>query len=117
MNFAAPVSEWFFIVLGDKRLGVCDLFRDIYVSAPNDGRHTPAAILRTAAICGTKGIREIVRSGVAVIRGRHDVGADRVVERFGEHIRSGTPLGVIDGKHGARIVRLLHEIMNGSQTK
>lgn len=117
MNFAAPVSEWFFVVLGEKKLGVCDLFRDMYISVPNDGRHNPAAILRTVAVCGAKGIREIVRSGIEVIRGRHDVGADRVVERFGEHIRSGASLGMIDGKHGARIVRLLHEIMNGSQTK
>ncbi len=47
-HFDAPVSEWFLTIIGEKRIGVMDIFRDIYISLPNDGRHTPATMMRSS---------------------------------------------------------------------
>ena len=48
-NFESPVSEWYLMVFGEKRLAIVDVFRDIYISLPNDGSHDTLRVLRTSA--------------------------------------------------------------------
>jgi hypothetical protein len=51
-NFESPVSEWHLVVFGEKRLGIVDLFRDIYLSLPHDGAHDTRHVI---SICPLRG--------------------------------------------------------------
>src|SRR6266516_3553251 len=48
MSFNASVSEWQFIVVGRDAVAALDVFRDILVVLPNDGRHRAREILRSS---------------------------------------------------------------------
>jgi hypothetical protein len=49
-NFESPLSEWYLMVFGENRLGIPDVFRDIYTSLPNDGTHRSADVFCTSLL-------------------------------------------------------------------
>lgn len=114
MNFRASLSEWFFIVHGTNRTGVLDIFRDLYFSLPNDGRHYPWQVVRTSIIAFVQHTKGTLRSIVKVLAGRYWCGNDQVVRIFIEAILDERPLGSIDAEAGLRVNRMQHEIMSRS---
>lgn len=114
MNFRAGLSEWFLIVHGTNRTGILDIFRDMYFSLPNDGRHLPWQIVRTSAVAFVWHIAGTLRSIWKVFTGKYWCGNDHVVRIFVAAILDGQPLGSIDAKAGLGVNRLQHEIMNRS---
>lgn len=114
MNFRAGLSEWFLIVHGSDRTGILDIFRDVYFSLPNDGRHLPWQVVRTSAAAIVWHIVGTFWSVGKVLRGKYWCGNDRVVRMFVAAILDGQSLGSIDAEVGLRVNRLQHEIMNRS---
>lgn len=114
MNFRAGLSEWFLIVHGTNRTGVLDIFRDMYFSLPNDGRHLPWQVVRTSVTAIIWHVIGTMRSIWKVVVGKYWCGNDRVVRIFVAAILDGQSLGNIDAKAGLRVNSLQHEIMNRS---
>lgn len=108
MAFAAALSEWQLVVICERATLVCDIFRDILVTLPDDGRHRPRQILGTSARASLDHWRGVVRSGVGFLSGRLDYGNDEVFSRFATAIATGVPPQGIDGRDGRAVVAAMH---------
>jgi scyllo-inositol 2-dehydrogenase (NADP+) len=111
MFFEAPLSEWYFAVLGEHALGVVDIFRDIYVRLPNDGAHTASTILRTS-LAGTAGHWfGTLTSGLRLFGRRLHYGNDLLYQRLAVAIREGQPATDIAASDALAVLKLQHAIM------
>ena len=94
-NFESPVSEWYVMVFGSERLGIVDVFRDIYVSLPNDGLHVTQTVIRTSVTATWQHWLQTVISGIGHLRGRLFYGNETVFDRFADAVLHGkTPTGI-----------------------
>lgn len=115
MNFESALSEWHIAVLGSKRIGIVDLFRDILVTLPNDGPHRARQILLSSLSAGTTHIFGFLKSGVALLGGKLYYGTDKIWERFLAAIE-GQPIEThLTAEGGSHIVQLQHQLMRRSQ--
>jgi predicted dehydrogenase len=112
MNFEAPVSEWHLCIVGERRLAVLDVFRDILVEMPPDGGHLARDIMRTSACATISHWRGVVTSGLLLVRRRLLYGNEEVVRRFAAAVRGGAQPEGIDIADGLRVLRLQHAIMS-----
>ena len=112
LNFESPLSEWHFCVFGEKRLGIVDVFRDIYISLPNDGRHESYTVLRTSLLATGQHLWQTATRGVWHLTGRLAYGNDEVFARFlrsiGEPADSEDPIGP---ESALAVLRLQHQIL------
>ena len=113
MNFEAPVSEWHVAVLGDRGLGIVDLFRDIAVFTPNDGDHHAREVIRTSASASWHHWLGYLRSGPGHVLGRLRYGNDEVFRRFHAAVRSGEPPDGIGAADALAVLRVQHWILEG----
>jgi predicted dehydrogenase len=111
MNFEAPVSEWHVAVLGDKGMGVVDLFRDIAVFTPNDRDHRALDVLRTSGSATWHHWVGYLRSGPGHLAGKLRYGNDEIFRRFHAAIGSGTPPEGISGDDAIAVLRVQHWIL------
>lgn len=108
-GFEASLSEWHVIVYGSRALAAFDIFRDILVVTPNDGRHSPGQILRTTFEVFRTHLSGVLSSGLRHLAGRMLYGNDEVARRFVEAVRTGQPPAEISASDGLAIARLQHE--------
>lgn len=114
MNFNASLSEWHIAVMGNKAIGIIDVFRDILVTIPNDGQHRAREILTSsAAFVGTH-LWGFVKSGVHLLRGNLFYGTDIVWQHFIDELTGTRPADAISAARGTRVVERQHEIMEQS---
>jgi scyllo-inositol 2-dehydrogenase (NADP+) len=81
-NFESPVSEWYLMIFGQRRLGIVDVFRDIYLSLPNDGAHDTRRVITTSLVATYQHWLQHVSSGVPHLMGKLYYGNDEVYARF-----------------------------------
>ena len=105
MSFEAPLSEWHVLVLGESGFASIDLFRDIAVIGPNDGRHDAPQVARTSLATTLSHWRGYLHSGPGHLRGRLRYGADEVYRRFHDAVH-GRPAEGIAAADGLAIARL-----------
>jgi scyllo-inositol 2-dehydrogenase (NADP+) len=111
MNFVSPISEWQIAVLGEEQIGAADIFRDIYVRLPNDGRHEARTVLRTSLLSTWRHWLGYVASGRGHVRRTLVYGNDEVFRRFARAVRtSSAPEGISSGD-ALDVLRLEHEIL------
>ena len=111
MSFAAALSEWQLVVMLERATLVCDIFRDILVTLPDDGRHVPWQIMRTSALSSARHWWGVVTSGTRFLSRRLDYGNDEVFRRFAEAVRTGRSPEGISGRDGREVVAALHAIV------
>jgi predicted dehydrogenase len=112
-NFESPVSEWYLMVFGEKRLGIIDVFRDIYISLPNDGAHDTRNVLRTSVVATAQHWLQHVTSGIPHLIGRLFYGNDHVFDRFARAIAGDVDaLEPIGPESALSILRLQHAIVD-----
>jgi scyllo-inositol 2-dehydrogenase (NADP+) len=112
-NFESPLSEWYLMVLGDYRLGIVDVFRDIYISLPNDGPHETAKVFRTSLYAVGQHLWQHIVSGVPHLRGRLFYGNEEVFSRFAGAIRGSLEaLAPIGPESALAVLRLQHAIVD-----
>jgi predicted dehydrogenase len=111
MNFEAPVSEWQLLVLTERGAAFIDIFRDILVFLPHDGRHAAADVVRSSWAMLWGHAAGFVRSGLRMVTGRLLFGNEEVVRRFLDAIEGKEPLRDIDARTGLEILRLQHAIL------
>ena len=112
-NFESPVSEWFLTVFGKHRLGIVDLFRDIYIALPNDNSHEAKHVLRTSLTMTSQHWRQHLASGWGHFTGRLLYGNEEVFKRFA-HAINGDPdaIAPIGAESALAVLRLQHEIID-----
>ena len=91
-NFESPLSEWYLMVSGTEAMGIVDIFRDIYIAMPEDGRHGTASVLRTSAVGTLQHWLQHVTSGIPHLTGRLTYGNAELFDRFAR---------AVDGEAGA----------------
>jgi len=112
-NFESPISEWYLMVFGENRLGIVDVFRDIYISLPNDGAHQTATVFRTSLSAMGQHLWQHLVSGVPHLRGRLFYGNDEVFGRFAGAIRGRVEeLKPIGPESALAVLRLQHAIID-----
>lgn len=115
-NFESPVSEWYLMVFGEKRLGIVDIFRDIYMSLPNDDAHKTTNVFRTSISAIGQHLWQHVTSGIPHLRGTLSYGTDEVFGRFAQAIRgSVAELEPINADSALAVLRLQHAIIGQQQ--
>lgn len=111
-NFESPISEWYLMVFGEKRLGIVDIFRDIYLSLTNDGGHGTANVLRTSTSAIMQHIWQHVLSGVPHLAGTLSYGTAEVFSRFAKAIRGAQEqLLPINSESALAVLRLQHAMI------
>lgn len=112
MSFNASVSEWQFMVVGDRAVAALDVFRDILVVLPNDGSHRAREILRTSGRMVAGHVAGVASSGVRLVSKRLLYGNDEVVRRFVDAVE-GRPerLRWMSGADGQAVVASIEEIL------
>lgn len=113
LNFESPVSEWYLLVFGEDRLGIVDVFRDIYISLPNDGAHHTRAVFRTSVYAMGQHLWQHIVSGIPHLRGCLFYGNEEVFCRFAKSIRgSREALAPIGAESALAVLRLQHAIVD-----
>ena len=111
VNFVAPVSEWQVFLCGSERLAVVDIFRDVYVSLPNDGEHVTSTVLRTSALATLQHWFGSVRPGFSHVFGMAHYGNDELYSRFVNSCLSGAPPQDISAEDGYSVLEMQHNIL------
>ncbi len=113
-NFESPLSEWYLLVIGEKRLGVLDIFRDIYFSLPNDTEHKAFDILRTSRKGIFGHLIGTFFSGLKVLNKNYLCGNEKIVDIFADAILYNKPTSPIGIDDAIRINKLQFEIINNA---
>ncbi len=115
-NFESPVSEWYLLVLGTKKLGIVDIFRDIYMALPNDGRHDTARVLRTSLTATWQHWLQHATSGVPHLAGRLNYGNAETFDRFARAVGGeAEALKPIGPEAASAVLALQHEIISRAE--
>jgi scyllo-inositol 2-dehydrogenase (NADP+) len=112
LNFESPVSEWHLAVLGDQAAVDLDIFRDIYIRLPNDGRHDAWRVFRTSATAAIQHFGQHLTRGLGHVTGRLLYGNQEVFRRFAEAAQSGTEPEDIGVADALAVVRMQHEVLS-----
>jgi predicted dehydrogenase len=116
-NFESPVSEWYLMVFGEKKLGVIDVFRDIYISLPNDRSHDAARVLRTTMCFTGQQLWQHIISGIGHITGSLLYGNVEVFTRFAQAVRGDfEALDSIGPENALAVLKLQHAIIAGRRS-
>jgi len=111
-RFEAPLSEWHVAVLGENGAGIVDVFRDIYLRLPNDGRHVTATVLRTSWRATAMHWWQHVVNGPLHVSGRLLYGNQTVFQRFAEAVATGVAPQGISGADALAVLKMQHEIIS-----
>lgn len=112
-NFESPVSEWHVMVFGEKRLGVVDVFRDIYLSIPNDGSHDTRSVVTTSLTATYQHWAQHLTSGVRHLTGRLLYGNQEVFARFSAAVAGNrSALAPIGAECALEALKLQHAVIN-----
>lgn len=115
-NFESPVSEWYLAVFGEERLGIVDLFRDIYIALPNDRAHDTYRVLRTSIAATAQHWWQHLSSGLPHLMGRLRYGNDEVFDRFARAIRGDRDsLEPIGPDSALAVLKLQHAIIRAQE--
>jgi scyllo-inositol 2-dehydrogenase (NADP+) len=112
MGFTAAVSEWQFIVVGDRGVAALDVFRDILVTLPNDGAHRAREILRSSSRMVGGHAAGVAASGARMVARRLQYGNDEVVRRFVDAVE-GRPerLRWMSAEDGVAVVACMQHLL------
>ncbi|MFT3829754.1 MAG: Gfo/Idh/MocA family oxidoreductase [Opitutaceae bacterium] len=111
VSFVAPLSEWQIFICGSKRLAVIDIFRDVYISLPNDGEHVTSTVLRTSALATLQHWFGSIRPGLSHVLGKALYGNDELYSRFVRSCLSGKPPQDISAEDGYSVLEMQHRIL------
>ncbi len=109
MNFEAALSEWGLVISGTKGTLLYDLFRDIPIYVPHDGKHLPSNILTTSVSFIAGHIWGFSQKGMKYVSGNLHYGVNQVIERVATMDIDSTELAPIRLTSGLRMVELMDE--------
>ena len=113
-NFESPVSEWHLAVLGDEGAVDIDIFRDIYIHLPNDGRHDSLSVFRTSALAAMQHFGRHFSSGLLHLAGGLLYGNEEVFDRFARAALSGRQPELISADDALTVLRMQHQVLSAA---
>jgi predicted dehydrogenase len=111
MIFEAPLSEWYFVIVGTERIAVVDIFRDIIVQFGKEDDHSPVEVLQTAVSGILQASYGIVTSGVHTLKGDLFFGFGELLDEYLHALETPAPLPVSPEK-GYTILEGSHAVLN-----
>ena len=115
-NFESSVSEWYLMVTGDKGLGIVDVFRDILILLPNDGRHATLDVLRTSRVATFQHWFQHVTSGLPHLTGRLSYGNAELFDRFARGCAGEiSAMAPISGEAAQAVLTLQHAVIDKAE--
>lgn len=105
-RFEAPLSEWHVAVLGDKAVGMVDVFRDIYLKLPNDGLHLASTVLRTSWRATAMHWFQHFINGPLHFAGRLLYGNQTIFQRFAAAIDNGHEAKDVSGEDALAVLKM-----------
>jgi hypothetical protein len=94
MVFVAPVSEWFIVVFGERRVLTIDLFRDILTVMKPDGNHSLSEVIASSLRGFGQQVGGFVASGACYLTNQMRFGQDVLVRQFLDAVTGVGPLPV-----------------------
>lgn len=112
-NFDSPVCEWYFAVLGETRLAVVDLFRDILVVLPNDAPHLGYQVMRTSVLSTLQHWKGVAVNGLSYLRSSLYYGFDIAQQNFHAAVASGDASHIrgMSGEDGLFVTEIQNRIV------
>lgn len=95
MNFNAPICEWGFLLICEKKIAIYDYFKDILIVLDNDNMHFAPDILKTSVWFTLSFWKGFIVNGFRMLTGHLLYGHDIVIREFG--------LAITEGKEDSRI--------------
>lgn len=113
-NFDSPVCEWYFTILGDKKLVTVDLFRDIIITLPNDSPHLGMQVMRTSVLITIQHWMGVFKNGFLYIQNKLYYGFDIVQHNFYKAITENDLRYVrgMSGEDGLQVTEIQHKIVH-----
>lgn len=111
MVFDAPLSEWFFVVVGTDRVAVVDVFRDIVVHVGTDADHSPLEVLFTALSGMAQVGLGVLTSGYHTLAGDLFFGYGELLDEYLDALEADEPAPVTP-EEGYRIVAASHAVLD-----
>jgi predicted dehydrogenase len=113
LNFAASLSEWQFVVVGEEATAAFDIFRDVLVVLRNDRGHRGRDVLRTSATLAGRHLSGVATSGARLVGRRLLYGNDEVVRRFLDAVEGDrSQIDDIEGQRGVEVIACLEAILD-----
>jgi predicted dehydrogenase len=99
MHFNAPLSEWYLIIIGDRKLLVVDIFRDILFRFDRETSHSAIEVLQVSLSAVRQILGGVVKSGVRLLRDDLYFGFNELLDRYVHALQYGTdpPVSAEDG--------------------
>ncbi len=111
MLFQAPLSEWHLMVMGTRKLGIVDIFRDILIVADNDSAHKAINILKTSGSTISAHLLGTLSSGFQMLTGRLFYGTETITDHFIGAILENSIPADIHAKDGLEVIQMQHSII------
>lgn len=114
LNFESPICEWYLMVVGEKKMAIVDLFRDILILLPNDGQHLGKEVMTTSISATWQHWKGVLVNGFLYSIGKLFYGFTKTHDNFYEAIinKDNTKLVNMAGEDGLFVNRLQHLILN-----
>lgn len=112
-NFDSPVCEWHFALLGDARLAVVDLFRDILIVLPVDAPHLGYEVMRTSILATFQHWRGVAVNGWSYLRNRLYYGFDIAQRNFHRAVTTGDARHIagMSGEDGLVVTAIQNDVV------
>ena len=115
----APLSEWHVSVVHRSGVVDLDLFRDVVVSLPPDGRHGSLEIARTSLTATAGHLMGSLRTASALARGRQHWGHGTLISSFVAAAESGgpSPVAIEDALSVVKASEIIVSAVVGSESR
>ncbi|TYL36429.1 hypothetical protein CV102_22665 [Natronococcus pandeyae] len=110
MHFDAPLSEWYLIVVGDRKVLIVDVFRDVLYQFGRETSHSALEVLEVSLSAVSQILLGVAKSGTRLVRDDLYFGFDELLDRYVEAVRwdGDLPVSATDGH---RIFETTYEII------
>jgi predicted dehydrogenase len=115
INFESSITEWHVTVVAEKATVDIDVWRDIFISLPNDGVHTAKDIMMTSVLGSWQHWIGVISGGIRYYRGIHLYGNVEVVTRFARAIHGEDSLQGMNPEEGRKVIGLMHEAIEKAE--
>lgn len=110
MHFNAPLSEWYLVIIGDRKLLVVDIFRDILYQFDRETAHSAVEVLQVSLSAVRQILSGVGKSGVRLLRDDLYFGFDELLEQYVHALHYGTDLPV-SAADGYRVFQSSYDII------
>ena len=112
VNFNSPICEWYFIIVGDKKIAIYDLFKDILIILPTDNEHYAMDVFKTSVRFTVQHWIGFIKNGFKMLTGNLLYGHDKVIYNFLNSIDDYSNIDVnIDCTQGYKTVKYMNNII------